>query len=160
MGVGDGLGLAARPGVRCWMVSQEETQWGCLYCRLFKGRPFSSFSHIVLISAPLLLPPRCGCVNAVGVVGGRAPPLCVIKGHICVIVPPLPLHPSLPPPRLPISCPVSPPLRFTVSLFFSSRKTLVSGKWWSSCPPLLQPALPSPEPLLHAPALCVFYGCC
>lgn len=157
MGVGDGLGLAARPGVRCWMVSLEETQWGCLYCWLFEGRPFSSFSHIVLISAPLL--PRCGHVKAVGVVCGRAPPLCVIKGHICVIVPPLLLHPSLRATRLSISCPVSPPLRFSVSFLFS-RKTLVSGKWWSSCPPLLQPALPSPEPLLRAPALCVFYGCC
>ncbi len=33
---------------------------------------------------------------------------------------------------LSISCPLSPPLHFSVS-FLSSRKTLVSGKRWSSC---------------------------
>lgn len=57
---------------------------------------------------------------------------CNQRSYLCH-----PTHSRLPflcidPVSLSVSCPLSPPLHFLVS-FLSSRKTLVSGKWWSSC---------------------------
>lgn len=114
----------------------------------------SSFSHIVLISA---LWPRCGCVKAAGVprlspsrLGSYAP--CHPRLRLCP-----PAHPCLL--FIHLSAVPSPPLRLAAS-FLCSRKTLVSGKQWSSCPFCFSSPLPCPQPLLQTPALYVFYGCC
>lgn len=100
----------------------------------------SSFSHIVLISVLWL---RCGCVKAAGGFRGR-PWLssalntpCNQRSYSCHLagslgLPFLHISSVLPSMSCPPSLSLSPPLRFSASLL-SSRKTLVSGKWWSSC---------------------------
>lgn len=96
----------------------------------------SSFSHIVLIN---VLGLRCGCVKTAG--GFRGCPWlssalntpCNQRSYLCHLAGSLGLpflYISSVPPSM--SCPLSPPLHFSAS-FLSSRKTLVSGKWWSSC---------------------------
>ena len=118
----------------------------------------SSFSHIVLISVLRL---RCGCVKAAGGSEGLSVAQLwiqtphVIKGHFCVIslAHASPLSPPL---FFSISCPLSLLPSISRSPFFSSRKTLVSGKRWSFLPLLFQPPSPAPGHCCR-PQLCVCF---
>lgn len=120
----------------------------------------SSFSHIVLISVLRL---RCGCVKAAGGLEGLSAAQLwiqtphVIKGHICVIS--LAHASLLSPPFFSISCPLSPPLHFSLSLLSQQEDPCV---WEAVVLPAtsVTATLPCPGPLLQTPALCVFYGCC
>lgn len=153
--------MAARPGIRCWVVSKEETQWGCLYCWHFRA-------------AGLVFQPYCSDQRAVaevwpcessGVFGGgpwlsaapNAP--CNQRSYLCHLA-----HSCLPFLCISPLCLChklsrlsSPPF---LRLFSFQQEDTCVWEVVVFLPLLFQPALPSPEPLLRTPALCVFYGCC
>lgn len=110
----------------------------------------SSFSHTVLISERR---PRCGCVKAAGVPTlspsqFRSCAPCNPRLHLCHLAHPCLLFVHL-------SAVPSPPLGFAAS-FLCSRKTLVSGKQWSSCHFCFSPPSPAPSHCCR-PHLCMCF---
>lgn len=146
---GDCPRLAVRPGFRCWMVSKEETRWSCLCC--WHSGVEAHLSAILFWSA------SSGRGVAVWKQRGfrRSPhpgfalnAPCNPRLHLCHLV-----HSCLL--FIRISAVPSPPLRFAAS-FLSIRKTLVSGKQWSSCHFCFSPPSPAPSHCCR-PQLCMCF---